>query len=135
MDQRGRQSASALTTIAPEHIRPDPPEYLKPDEAAEWNAIVGRMPADWFTRETHELLIRYLQHRTTARKLTKMIDEIESEEPMDESKYAKMVRLRNAESGQLVNIARAMRLTQHSRLKAQTAHTKANQGKKAQPWT
>ena len=134
MIQRGRNSTTGLTTVAPEFTRPAAPEGLSEEETTEWNAIVGRMPADWFTRETHELLIRYLKHRTTARKLTEKIDLVG--EPTEENiiYLNRLVTLRNRESGQLVNLARAMRLTQHSRLKAETAYVKSSKSKENKPW-
>ena len=135
MDQRGRQSQEGLAVIKPGFTRPKAPEGLSVEEISEWDAIVGRMPADWFTRETHSLLVRFLNHWTTAKNLTERIKKIDECEDINISDYAKLVRLRNVESAQMVNLARAMRLTQHSRLKAESAHVRASKGKEGKPWT
>jgi len=56
MAKRGRKSSASLSVISGNGIevisRPDAPVDLTDEQAAEWRAIVNRMPADWFTRET-----------------------------------------------------------------------------------
>jgi hypothetical protein len=42
-------TVSAIETIA----RPDAPYDLTDEQSDEWWAVVNRMPADWFPRETH----------------------------------------------------------------------------------
>jgi hypothetical protein len=57
MAQRGRKSAAALSVVSMiGNERPAPPDELTEDEAAEWRAIAGPMPPDWFTRENYPLL-------------------------------------------------------------------------------
>src|SRR5262245_26279261 len=58
-----RSKAAELTLIGPGGIetlrRPEPPSNLTAKEAAEWRAIVNRLPPDWFPRETHAILAQY----------------------------------------------------------------------------
>ena len=59
MGIRGPQSHAALAVAPVSDLRlvarPEPPEDLTENQSAEWRAIVGRLPADWFQRETHGL--------------------------------------------------------------------------------
>jgi hypothetical protein len=60
------------------NARPEPPEDLTEEQAAEWSAVVDRLPADWFPRETHGLLARYCRHgsrRTLGRLEKPLADE------------------------------------------------------------
>jgi hypothetical protein len=67
MSQRGRKSAEALSVVMGiPGQRPAPPDNLDEDEAAEWRAIVERMPADWFTRETWPVLAELCRHICTS---------------------------------------------------------------------
>src|SRR4051794_18022564 len=63
MAQRGRKSAAALSIVRVEPaFRPKAPPDLPAEMASEWKAIVQRMPAGWFGRETYGLLVGYLRH-------------------------------------------------------------------------
>jgi len=35
---------------------------LTDEQAEEWRAVVSRMAADWFPRETHGMLLAYCRH-------------------------------------------------------------------------
>jgi hypothetical protein len=75
MAQRGRKSALSLT-LSPRleaMQRPDAPYDLTDDETAEWVAILGRMAADWFPRETHPLLTQLCRHIVSSRRLAQLI--------------------------------------------------------------
>ena len=66
MGLRGPKSSAALEIPSVADLRgdarPEPPEDLTEEQAAEWRAVVARMPADWFHRETHGLLAQYVRH-------------------------------------------------------------------------
>jgi hypothetical protein len=74
---RGRPSTAALALVATgrqAHERPEPPPELKGKAAqAEWRGIVGRMPADWFPRETHAMLIQLCRAKVRADDIDKRI--------------------------------------------------------------
>lgn len=110
MRQRGRKSAAALAVVAPAITeRPEPPKELTAEEAEEWRAVVDRMPPDWFPRETHGLLVQYCRHRIMARRIAALLPRATGR---DLSRLAKDQR---EESKQIEALARAMRLSQHSR--------------------
>ena len=60
-----KQSIAALSleVIGPGGLetirRPAPPRSLSDEEAEEWRAVVNRLPATWFPRETHSMLTQY----------------------------------------------------------------------------
>jgi hypothetical protein len=78
MASRGRRSAASFSVISPisDH-RPAPPDELTDEQANEWLAIVDRLPADWFKRETTPLLVALCRHIATARMLSRQIDRID----------------------------------------------------------
>ena len=48
---------------------------LSDEEGEEWCEIVDRLPADWFARETHALLVQYCRHVVAARRVSQLIAE------------------------------------------------------------
>jgi hypothetical protein len=52
MGARGPQSSAALAIVPVAELRgdarPEPPADLTEEQAAEWRAVVERLPADWF---------------------------------------------------------------------------------------
>jgi hypothetical protein len=75
MAKPGRKTSYDLMAIIPGQ-RPTPPKELEPDEAAEWIAITGRLPADWFTGENIPMLVQLCRHIGYARMLAGMIGAI-----------------------------------------------------------
>ena len=127
MGDRGRKPASSLNVVDSGIVsakRPEPPEELTPAQAAEWRAVVGRLPVDWFPRETHAMLAEYCRHVVSARMLGQMIDRIEcpesgaekveGEESFSLGTYADLLKMRDRESGRVIALARSMRITQQA---------------------
>jgi hypothetical protein len=60
MGIRGPKSAGDLATPTVADLRgdarPEPPADLTEEQAAEWRAVVERLPADWFPREVEPRL-------------------------------------------------------------------------------
>ena len=81
MEGRGRKSAASLAVISGKGIetvrRPDAPDELTEEQAAEWKAVVNRLPADWFPRETFPMLAQYCRHVISARRVSEMIRGLE----------------------------------------------------------
>src|SRR5262245_14838451 len=76
-----RQSSASLTVISASGVetirRPSPPPGLNEEQELVWIEIVNRMPAEWFPRETHELLIQYCRITIRLRRIAEMIDSLE----------------------------------------------------------
>jgi hypothetical protein len=127
--KRGRKSAESLTIVTPfPNRRPAAPECLTAEQAEEWRAVVARMPADWFGREHFPLLEAYCRHACNARFIAAKIDSLDRAQFADVGVlkfYTRLLLMAERESRAMLALGRAMRLTQQSRLKAETAATRA----------
>ncbi|MBS7737929.1 MULTISPECIES: hypothetical protein [unclassified Chelatococcus] len=119
--------------------RPRPPAGLTAKQKREWGAVVNRLPADWFTRETHALLVQYVRHVERADILAKAIDkfppaDLETEDGVE--RYDKLTKMAEREGRALSSLATRMRLTQQSRYNAKNANTGAEKAGTAstKPW-
>jgi hypothetical protein len=136
--QRGRKSAAKLAVLPPlPGQRYEPPPELTDEQAQVWRKVVATKPSDWFTADSHPLLAAYCRQVVTINLLSVQIDAYESDplQPKQIPLYDKLLRMRAAEVKSLVTLATAMRITQYSRLKAETAATQANNaGDADKPW-
>lgn len=141
MKQRGRKPENPLVPVAAIlDSRPPPPAGLTKPQAEIWQDVVRAKPASWFKSDTHELLANYCRHAVEARRMSQMIDAFESEWLKQNdglARYKELLRIRDAETKAMISHGRAMRINQHTLLKAETAHTQServNTGKRM-PWS
>ena len=138
MRQRGRRSATSFEVVRlPPVERLPPPASLSTEEAAEWTAVVNRMPADWFSRENHALLANYCRHVVEAERLAGMLTTLDAalgwevdqgrsrvELVCDSAKTReRLLRMRDREVRGASSLATRLRLTlqsRHDRTKAVT---------------
>lgn len=117
MEQRGRKSAASLSlpievgNLLP---RPDAPYDLTDEEATEWWAVVNRLPATWFPRETHGMLTNYCRHIVTTRRLSQLIQAAESQKSFNVREYESLLKMRERESRAASALATKMKFTQLS---------------------
>jgi hypothetical protein len=140
MRQNGRKSAASLAVVSTIlGNRPSPPACLTLSQAALWRAVVGTKPADWFTADSHPLLVAYCRHVATADMLADVINAVDPAYLTDDAELArldKLLLLRDRETKAIRGLATVMRLSQQSRLKAETAYTMAAKaGDADKPWT
>ena len=89
MRKRGRKSGAELTLVSAVGIeetirRPTSPADLSAEQSEEWRAVVNRLQADWFPRETHAVLAQFCRHTVAARLVAQRIDASEApDEPSD----------------------------------------------------
>jgi hypothetical protein len=116
MLQRGRKSAEARSVeeLAADGPRPEPPSALGQDEAKIWREIVGRMPANWFPRETHALLMQYCRHEATLVWIDKITTKLKRAAKPNTVELRKMLRERRLESKTIAMLATKMRISQQS---------------------
>jgi hypothetical protein len=134
MGDRGRTSVAELSVIGSQGIetvrRPNPPPELTDEQATEWRAMVNRLSAEWFPRETHGMLTAYCRHVVSARRVAQLIQAHEAGEEFDVDDYDRLLRMQEREGRALSSLATRMRITQ------QTTYDKSKkkplQGKK--PW-
>ena len=127
MVSRGRKSAASLEVSAPitgaiETIqRPDAPYDLTDEQAQEWWAVVNRMPADWFPRETHGMLSQYCRHIVAARRVAQLISKVEKAKKLDVEEYDRLLKMQEREGRAISSLATRMRISQQATIRAESA--------------
>jgi hypothetical protein len=138
MGTRGRTSTASLAVAGPLQLeifrRPEPPKELHPPEAAEWRAIVASLPPDWFTRETHALLVQYcrliVQSRNTADMIVKQIKKMNSDPTKDHfSLLERMNKMQERDTRNISSLASRMRLSQQSKYRREKVHKRVEEDK------
>jgi len=94
--------------------RPKPPSELTDEQADEWRAVVERLPAEWFPRETHGLLTQYCRHVVAARRLSQLIEQAETCDPVDVEGYDRLLKMQEREGRAMSSLATRMRLSQQT---------------------
>lgn len=130
MGARGRKSTAEITALKPKVTRPDPPACLTKEQSQEWKAIVGRMPEDWFPRETHQLLIQYCRHVTASKKIAGLIQNMESR-GIEIEEYDRLLKMQEREGRAMSSLATRMRISQQATYDKQRSK-KSSPAKK--PW-
>jgi hypothetical protein len=119
---RGRHSSAELSVVAGGVVsaieRPAAPGELTDEQQAEWRSIVGRMPADWFPRETWALLAQYCRHVVAAKRIGQLIEQAEADAAFDLDAYDKLLKMQEREGRAMSSLATRMRLTQQSTVNA-----------------
>lgn len=120
MGQRGPKSVAEVATVASPSFekvsRPDAPYDLTDEESEEWWAVVNRLPADWFPRETHGHLAQYCRHVVAARRVAQLINDTlnASADGVDVDTLDKLYKMQERESRAISSLATRMRLTQQA---------------------
>ncbi|QIG93486.1 hypothetical protein [Bradyrhizobium sp. 6(2017)] len=111
--------------------RPDAPYELTDEEADEWRAVVGAMPADHFMRGNFALLSQYCRHVIAARRVAQLIGQVLEQGDFDRKEFGALLQLQVTETAAITRLLRSMRLTQQSVLRAETKHPR---GPARRPW-
>jgi len=112
-------------------MRPDAPYDLTDEQSTEWRAVVNRMPADWFPRETHGMLAQYCRHVVAARRVAQLIAKAEKQKALDVEEYDRLLKMQEREGRAISSLATRMRISQQATVRAESAR-KPNQVEK--PW-
>jgi hypothetical protein len=116
--QRGRKGSGHLTIISGGTVepieRPRPPQELSVEEAAEWRAVVEALPADFFGRETHALLVQHCRHVVRARRIAELLASIEAASEFDMEAYGAALAMQTRETAAIARLATRMRLAQQA---------------------
>ena len=138
MGKIGRKSAAELAmapliTIEP---RPVAPSELVDEEATEWEKIVARMPASWFTKECHPLLIQLCRHIIAARRLAQLIHQAaHGDEDFHAEYYMRLLRALTGQTAVIASVSTKLRITPQSSYDAKVAGTaKGNSSDLTPPW-
>lgn len=140
MGTRGRVSAASLEVSKAKPVetiqRPDAPYDLTDEQSEEWWAVVNRLPADWFPRETHGVLSQYCRHVITARRVAQLVRAAESatddegKPVLDLNEYDQLLKMQEREGRALSSLATRLRITQQATLSEKAR--KPSQAKR--PW-
>lgn len=119
MPKRGRVSGAEMTvarlTAPIEAVqRPDAPYELTDEQADEWRSVVGRLPADWFPRETWPMLTQYCRHVVAARRIGQLITASEQAAEIDVDQLDRLYKMQEREGRAISSLATRMRMTQQS---------------------
>ncbi len=125
MGKRGPQSGASLEVakVGPVETvaRPDAPYDLTDEQSEEWWAVVNRLPADWFPRETHGLLAQYCRHVVAARRVAQLVTACEEEgKVLDLARYDQLLRMQEREGRALSSLATRLRITQQATVSPKT---------------
>jgi hypothetical protein len=100
-----------------------PPSGLPAAQNTIWHQTVDALPPDWFAREHEPLLLQYCNHVARAAQIEAALSRLD---PVDDLEvFDKLTKLAALESSKIAAHARGMRLTQQSRLRAETASNRA----------
>jgi len=117
--------------------RMKPPVELGTAQKLIWKQTVDALPSDWFAPEQTPMLSAYCGH---CARLAQIEAALSTLDPLiDLAPFDKLAKLAAGESAKIAMHARSMRLTQQSRLKAETASSRglgaASAGRVgAKPW-
>ena len=124
MARKSQAAAVAqVFVIRPTANRLPVPQDMAPEPAEVWRTTTAALPPDWFTPEHGPLLALYCRHIARAGQIERVISGLD---PLaDLAAFDRLVKLAALESAKAAMHARAMRLTHQSRLKAETAASRA----------
>lgn len=123
MSKRGRRSAAAIEVVSARPVeaveRPLAPDDLIDEETVVWAAVVGSMPADWFTPATAPLLAQYCRHVVQAKRIAEMIEKATSDiDPetklptLSIKDWDRLLKMQTRESEKIASLAVKMRISQ-----------------------
>jgi hypothetical protein len=101
--------------------RLQPPDTLNDAQKVIWHQTVDNLPDDWFSLEQTPMLVAYCQHVARAAQIEAALATLDPLSDLDT--FDKLAKLAAGESAKVAMFARSMRLTQQSRLKAETAQS------------
>jgi len=120
MGARGRKLGAELTLAqrAEEVLvarRPDPPDHLSDEAAAEWREVVNSLPADHFSRATHPHEA-YCLHAVARRVIDRLIQQLDERESATRADYGRLLVMHERESRALASIGVRLGIACASRL-------------------
>lgn len=102
--------------------RLQPPAVMPATQQAIWHQTVDNLPSDWFAAEQVPMLTAYCEHCARKAQIENALSGLDPVQDLDV--FDKLTKLAAGESAKIAMFARSMRLTQQSRLKAETASSR-----------
>jgi hypothetical protein len=132
--KRGRQSAAALADAAVliGHDRPriTSLEPLTDEQAVVFCEMIEALPGTFFSQEQAPLVAQLCRHIVSARRLSRWIDRLErlDGDEFVPSEYLRSLESRRKETAAICALSRALRLTNQSRYRPESAARRAEDG-------
>lgn len=101
-----------------------PPAELGEAQQKIWFQTVNALPSDWFANEQIPILTAYCNHAARLAQLEAAMANLSDPTGDDLAVFSCLSKLASGESAKVAMHARSMRLTQQSRLKAETASSR-----------
>jgi hypothetical protein len=134
----GRTSTAALASVTALPVRLlEAPQDLTAEQADVWASVVVTKPADWFDAGSVPILAAYCRAVVESRKVAALVESMTSAMLLLDDglkRYKDLRRLQAELSGEVNTLARAMRLTQQSKYRADAAAVADGRAKGARPW-
>ena len=134
----GRKSVAELATVTALPVRLlEPPADLSADQAEVWASVVVTKPGDWFDAGSIPLLEAYCRAVVESRKIAALVESMTADMLLLDDglkRYKDLRRLQAELSGEVNTLARAMRLTQQAKYRADAAAVADGKSKGARPW-
>ena len=125
MAPRGPKSAASMEIVIPSSVevidRARPPRELTSEQAAEWVALVERMPADWFPRETQSVHAHAVRRHLSWQRIAQLVAKAEKSKTFDLDEYDQLLKMQEREGRAISSLATWMRLTQQATVRAELA--------------
>lgn len=139
MGARGKPSSAELATtpIPLAGRKAPPPAELGEREAAVWRNVVATLPADWFARHHHPMLIAYCRHTVRANDLAQKIEKFDDAWLKIEGglgRFDKLLQMAARETSSMLACARSMRITHQAQIQPRTAARRMDGGGRPRPW-
>lgn len=115
----------------------DPPSDLSEEECEVFARVAATKPGEWWDAGSVPLLAAYaratVQSQTVA-ELVRVSSAMLISDPEKLNRYKELRKIQRALSDEMNSLARAMRLTQQSRYRADKAETTSRRASGARPW-
>ena len=134
----GRKSTAALASVTALPVRLlAPPDDLTGEQAEVWASVVVTKPSDWFDAGSVPILAAYCRAVVESRKVAALVESMTGDMLLLDDglkRYKDLRRLQAELAGEVNTLARAMRLTQQSKYRADAASVADSKAKGARPW-
>ena len=138
MKHAGRKSGPSLATVTALPVRLlAAPDDLSAEQAEVCGQVVATKPSDWWDAGSVPLLAAYCRAVVESRKISALVESMSADMLLLDdglARYKELRKIQAALSGEVNTLARAMRLTQQAKYRADAAAVADGKAKGARPW-
>jgi len=115
----------------------EPPDDLTTEQATVWASVVVTKPADWFDAGSVPILAAYCRAVVESRKIAALVEGMTADMLLLDdglTRYKELRKIQGALAGEVNTLARAMRLTQQAKYRADAAFAAEKKASTERPW-